>query len=320
MEKTIMPYTLIEAFRKLDNIYECRLLGWILAKAQSVLKLYNKDLGDINIEHAMNLVTLRIPTKRLLNYSDTNYTAAKKAFSLARKTIPYSREGLEMELNIIAFPQIVRENNKSYVTCVIHNELWHAMLNFSKGYRLVDLATYMKLQSKYAIVLYLLTTQQNKTQAFSLTTLRRYTGTDTNKAYGRTANFRARVLDSARAELDKQSPYSFDYEIARGTKNKEPTILITPRRREAPPATEHDKETAREAAEQRLRLDTRVVEYLRDKYSMNTKEMSVAEPLLERLGEWGRQIDFLAGIAHITAARRIENPKAYLVASLKQAI
>ena len=55
----IIPYVIIQSIAALDNIYEARLFGWVLAKAQSVLKLYNKDLAEINLQHASTALRCR---------------------------------------------------------------------------------------------------------------------------------------------------------------------------------------------------------------------------------------------------------------------
>ena len=163
--RSLVPFALIESLKCLDNIYEARLFSWIIAKAQSVLKYYNKELGSINIQFALDMARVTLPAKMLLAPGDDNYKEIPKAFSLANKTVDYvSESGNVYHLNIIAFPEYIKKpNGTSYVTFVIHNQLWHAILdNFKKGYRVVNLLDIFHLTSKYSVILYYLLSQQRQ--------------------------------------------------------------------------------------------------------------------------------------------------------------
>lgn len=321
MKDAVIPYSIVEAFRQIDNIYECRLFGWILAKAQSVLKLYNRDLGDINIEHAMNLVTFTIPARYLLNYGDNNYRNITKAFSLAGKFLYYEKDNVEMKINIIAFPTFETAGRQKRITCVIHNVLWHALLDFSKGYRLVNLPTYMNLQSKYSIVMFILVSQQTEPVTFSIQTLRRLTGTDGQKSYERSGNFFARVIEPARRELNEKSPYTFDYTAPRtGLGGRYQTITIIPKRNAAYRPAERGDGRERAIDSKRVRLDERVTDYLVNGYGMSVNECEQCENLIAQLGTWEDQIAFLERVRHAALAADVRNVKGYLVQALKNRI
>lgn len=318
MKDAFIPYSIIDAFRQIDNIYECRLFGWLIAKAQSVLKLYNKDLGEINLQYAMNLVTFTIPARYLLNAGDNNYRNIIKAFTLASKTIDYESDDVNMRLNIIAFPSMMKENGKLVVSCVIHNEMWHALLNFSKGYRLVSLQTYMRLSSKYSIVFLILISQQTTPMKYSVGYLRRLTGTEEKKAYDRTANFFAKVIDPARRELNRESPITFEYTADRsGLGGRYYDVTIIPKKnqdyRPRPADEEHNKTIER----QRVRLDERVTEYLMNNFGMRPRDCENIENMLADVGNWDDQIVLLEKVRHVAAARGVRSPAGYLVETLK---
>ena len=67
VKDSIIPYSIIGSLSKIENVYELRLFGWILAKAQSVLKLYNKNLADINLQYALDMCEITfLPALKLL--------------------------------------------------------------------------------------------------------------------------------------------------------------------------------------------------------------------------------------------------------------
>ena len=315
-QNSLIPFALIHSLASIENIFEMRLFGWILAKAQSVLKLYSRDLAEINIQHALNLVRVTIPARLLLPAGDRNYKNIEKAFTLANKTIDYEKDGRKFHLNIIAFPEFARANHRSEITFVIHNELWHAILNnFERGYRLVNLPTFMSLKSTYAAIMYLIVSQQNKPLTMKINTLRATIGA-TSRAYDRTNNLTARVLEPARAELTKFAPFTFDYELTRGGKgNGYQSIKIYPRSNDYfEPARE---EVAKECERLRSRLDERVTDYLRYKFELTACEIDRVESFVMQIGDHESQLDRLEYIADTAIRNGVRNLKGYLYTALR---
>lgn len=317
MKNSIIPYVIIKSLSQLENIHEVRLFGWVLAKAQSVLKLYNKDLGDINMQHALDMQRVTMPARYLLQTGDTNYKNISKAFSLAKKTIEYEREDRRYNLNIIAFPEYVKKGAHSYVTFVIHNELWHALLDFSKGYRIVSLPTYMKLKSTYSVIMYILCSQQREPITYHIETLKKTLGADTQKAYVRNANFFAKVLDAAKRELDDCSQYTFEYTANRAGRGGAYTMVtIIPTINKKAQRPKEDAKT-KHLEQQRVRLSQNVSDYLLYSFGMSPTEQENVERMIEQLGNEERQIQFLATIKEAACTRRVANPAGYLVQSLR---
>lgn len=321
-KQAIIPLPFVRAIAQLDNIYEVRLFGWVIAKAQSVLKLYNKDLREINIEQAMNLTRVTIPARYLLVEGDKNYNHIKKAFDLQQKKIVYERNNTEYHLNIIAFPELRKqENGALMLTFVIHNELWHALLDFSKGYRLFLMSTFMRLTSTYSIIMYILCTQQKEPIRMQLGTLRRLMGVEGKKSYNRGGNFFARCVDQAKKELDQKSPYTFDYTASKaGSSGKYDEIVIIPHKNDKTTAaeTKTEKERKEQIVILRARLDDRVKDYLQYSFGMNAREVEQVEGLVQAIDEDPlRQIGRLARIKEAAAHKRVRNFAGYLVTSLR---
>lgn len=314
----LVPYCIVKSLSMLDNIYETRLFGWLIAKAQSVLKLYNKDLSEINVEHALGLTKVTIPARYILSEGDKNYNQITKSFSLATKKIEYEKNNIIYHLNIIAFPTLIKDGRKSLLSFVVHNDMWHALLDFSKGYRLFSLDTFMKLQSKYSVIMYLIITQQSEPKTYTVETLKTILGC-TSKAYERGTNLFARVIDPARSELLEKAPWYFEYSAWKeGKRHKITTVTITPvlNKKYIVPAASEYQSTADKL---RLTLDDKVAVYIIENFAMTAKDVERIEPHLLRLGDSTQQLLFIAKIKERVSTGRVRNRAGYLVRSLQQA-
>ena len=319
MKDAIIPYNIIETFGQLSNIYEIRLMNWVIAKAQCVLKMCDKNLDQINLQYAFDQSIMRVtlPARYLLDKGSTNYHCISKAFSLADKRITYEKNDIYYHLHIIAFPEFRKDGKNKLVTFVMHREIWHSLLDFVKGYRLISLPTIMALQSTYSVVMYLLCSQQSRPITYSITRLRELTNTMDKKAYSRNSNFFAKVLDVAKAELDKKAPYSFDYTADRtGKGGAYHYVTIVPKSTHNAPHQDTDREDMLER--QRVRLHENVADYLTLNFGFTTQELESIEGVVTRLGDWQEQLLRIAELRTVVRARQIDNPKAYVVGALKR--
>lgn len=317
MKKSIVPYICIQALGCIENIFEMRLFGLIIAKAQCVQKRYNKNLDTINLQHAMDLVRVTLPARYLLQEGDNNYRNCKKAFTLAEKAFEWEYEGHIYKLNMIAFPEYHKTERGAFITFVIHNRMWLALLDFSKGHRLIELPVYMRLRSTYSVILYLLTANQKTPLTFTLDTLKKYTGCDTKKAYARNNNYISKVIDPARQELDRLAPTTFEYALQRQGRGGPYTLIkLIPRESKnySPPEdTKRDETLDR----QRVRLSPPVTDYLADTFGMTTEAMERNEEAIARIGKEPQQLDFLSEIKEHCLRKNVRNKAGYLVRALQ---
>lgn len=318
MKDAQISYIVLQSLRQLDNIYEVRLLGWVIAKAQAALKRYNKDLSHINMEHALNLVRVTLPARYLLQIGDTNYKNIPKAFTLAQKTVDYWRDGHLYKLNIIAFPEYVEKGRERYITFVIHNQLWNALLDLSQGWRLVNLPAYMRLQSTYSVIMFVIISQQTAPFTYHIDTIKRLLGADRQKAYQRTSNFIAKVINSAQKELNDYAPFTFTYTLERkGRGGGYENITITPivNKNMKPFRNESAKEKLLDA--QRIRLNDEVVTYLQNAWQLDNAAIERIENIIEQWGDYDVQIRRLAEIKETADRTRPANYAGYLMNALK---
>lgn len=313
-----VPYLIVQSMCKIDNIFEMRLLAWVLAKAQAVIKLYNKDLSEINLAHALNLVRVTLPARYLLADGDNNYRNIKKAFALAEKTIPFQQGKTIYHLNIIAMPELKKDGHNTTITFVIHNLFWHAALEFTKGYRLVNLPTMLRLKSTYSVILYMLISEHKQPLTYALPTLRELLRAN-SQSYDRSFNFAHKVLDAAKKELDAVAPWSFTYQLAAQGRGRAIThVSITPHRNDGftmPAPTEREQDLFC----QRLRIDDRVTAYMREAFDMTAKDIEKCEGYICQLGTWQQQIDHLTRIRQYVNTRNVRNVAAYVTASVQRA-
>lgn len=316
--KSIVPYIILESLGKLENVFELRLFGMVMAKAQSVQKLYNKDLTRINMQFALDVCKVQMPGRWLLQPGDNNYRNIRKAFSLAKKTISYEFEGHHLELNIIAYPEYKKVKYEGgVVEFYIHRNLWLSMLDFSKGHRLFELPVYMRLKSTYSVLLYMLVSSQKDPITLSLRYLRQLLGCDDKKAYDRSFNLVNKILEPARKELDRKAPVTFHYGLNReGRGGAYKTITIMPYKSEHYSPAEDDGR-ALGLERQRIRLDSKVVDYLQDKLDFDIKTCERWEGTIARLGDTERQLDWLEDIGQRARLSGKTNKTGYTIAALK---
>lgn len=312
----IIPYTIIKCITSLDNIYETRLFGWVLAKAQSVLKLYNKDLSEINLQHALGLTRVTLPARLLLNQGDKNYGNITKSFGLAEKKIVYEKESHVFHLNIIAFPELRKDGRNSIVTFVIHNEIWHALLDFSRGHRTFSLPAYIRLNTKYAVIMYLLVSMQTRPTSYAIGYLKHTLGVEGKSSYERGSNFVSRVLDPAREELLAKAPYYFDYSCTTsGREHKITEIIIIPQ-----PNTvkfDADPTISSQVATLRLRLDDDIRKYIQETFKLGTQPLERLEPLILKIGDKDAIMSKIAAIKEQIILRRVKNRGGYFTRSIQ---
>ena len=199
------------------SAYEKRIMYRLVEFAQDELK-------GIMIRDNMRKITptlfgreIMMPVADILrDENDQNYTIAKKAFrSLAQKGVEYEDDKIWQYTSIISNPKI--DKTKGYVIFTVLDDIWRCLLDFTKGYRKYELVTAMQLKSVYSMRMYELMSGQKRPLEFSFEDLKqRFKLKD---KYSKSNDFKRWVLDVAKKELDKSSPYSFNYiEVKEGRK------------------------------------------------------------------------------------------------------
>ena len=312
MKPSIIPYTIIKTLSSFENVYEARLFGWCIAKAQAAAKRYDKNLGQINVQFGLSAARVTFPARYLLQPGEKNYTHIRKAFSLANKTIATKT----MELNIIAFPELMKRGGELYVTFLLHQQLWYALLDFTQGYRIADLEIYMRFRSTYSAIFYLLISQQSSDYTFSIDYLKKLTGTQDRQSYSRGNNFIQKVVLVAKKELDEIAPWTFDF-VTKKDGRAIGRVAISPHiNNKYVPTDVTPREILLES--QRIAMDEKVRDYLQYNIGFNNDELEIVERYIPRGMQPLTCIDKLSQIKETAIKNRVSNIKGYIITSLQR--
>ncbi len=193
------------------SVYEKRILYRVIEAIQ--FELQGKKLNDtFIIDGLYGDKTVKIPISSfLVNEEDHNHTRIKKALTdLRNKTIEIDDKREWRLFGIIDKPVIKKYD--STVEFIIDRDIYAALLNFAKGFRKYDLKVAYEFESVYSMRFYELISEQKNKQRYPIEWLKERFKIQ-NKYTNRPSEFIRYVIEFAKKELDKKSPYSFDYEL-----------------------------------------------------------------------------------------------------------
>jgi plasmid replication initiation protein len=298
------------------SVYEKRILYRLVELNQHLLegvKLNEKIRLDHN---QVGDISYTLPISLFLKDEDkNNHKEVKKALeSLKRKELTYQDDDIWASLTIIANPKISRY--KETVTFTVDKMINDAFLDFSKGFKKYELKTAMEFESTYSMRFYELLSNQKTPINYSIDYLKEmFQLTD---KYKLTADFLRYVIEPAKKELDKCSPYSFHYDKIK-TGRKITGIRFIPIHQ---PQFEDDslkKQKVLKQMSNRWFIPKNIEDYLKYNYEFTDKEMSnnlsLFENLYNNLSE-EELLDFLVELKPLTTW--VDNPKGYLIGALKK--
>lgn len=318
--KNIIQSYIFTTARYNYSLYEKRILYRLVEYAQDDISgIKIKDHIE-RVRHNLKDVSISMPIASVLVTTEEadynkNYIEAKKACrALGRKYFEWEdlEKGEYWGDNIIYNINIKKGEGIMHFSVV--NWIWDAILDFSKGFRKFDLAIAIRLKSTYSMRFFELMSGQSKPIEFSVNELRKMFCVE-NK-YNLTADFQKRIIYSSQKELDKISPYSFEY-VPNFLRNKIISYTFYP----VFIAANQDKKLVqmeqRSKATARLQLDQRVYDYLHISFGFKTDEINKNKKVLvEGQKKIGNFIDFLASLRK--NAQASNNPKGYIIASIKR--
>jgi plasmid replication initiation protein len=195
-------------------VYEKRVLYRILEAIQ--YELEGQKIPNVELSEEFFDVVYRMPvTHFMVDGDDENYTRIKQAVKrLRERTIEIHDNGWIEFYGVIEKPKL---KERGWVTFKIDKKVHALMMNFVKGFRRYELKTAMSFKSEYSMRLYELMSGQKQPLTYTIAELKKMFGVDKNSKgkpmYKRPGDFIKRIIETAKNELDKKSPYSFEYEI-----------------------------------------------------------------------------------------------------------
>lgn len=187
---------------RLVELAQSEVNGLDFKSGRSIGKVRMSDWGEAEVT---------IPVKDILSgENDKNYERAKAAVSdLMSKIITYEDEKRYKAAHILNNVDLNKVSGSMVLK--VNSEVWSAMLDFSKGFRKYDLFLAMKLRSRYSMRIYKMISKQTEPITYTIAELRKEWNLEDK--YKKVDDFVSSTIAKAKEELDRVSPYSFDYEL-----------------------------------------------------------------------------------------------------------
>lgn len=289
-----------------------------------LIELAQKEIEGLSLKDNLRKITptnfgreITMPVQDILkDEQDKHYAIAKAAFrSLSEKHIEYEDDEIWSYTPIITAPVI--KKNCGSVKFYVFDNIWRCLLDFTKGFKKYELITAMKFKSVYAMRFYELMSGQTRPLFVALEGadgLRERFGLQGK--YKLTADFRKKVIDVAKAELDESSPYSFvAKEEKEGRKVIGWTLFPVFFEDREDPALQEQARMAKVTA--RLQLESNVYDYLKFSFDFKADEINKNKKTL--IEGQNRIPDFMGFLADLkNGARFADNPKGYVIGAIKK--
>ena len=315
--KEIIQSYILTAAKYDFSVYEKRILYRIIELMSEYTKGKKLDCQYHIQESLFGDVDIQMPTSAFLkDEKDQNYSIVKKALmDLNLKRVQFVDEERKKWylFNIIERP--VAHMKQGFVSFRIHPIMAAAFMDFSMGHRKFELKTSMQFESVYAMRFYELMSGQSKPITFGIDKLKEMFKLE--EKYKRVNDFFKYVIDPAKRELDKYSPFSFEYKINKeGKKYKSITFYPVNIPKNQDPNI--IKSNALKKISLRWSISKEIESYIKENFGITTKELELHKELLEIAN---KQLDLLGLLTekkrYISDAK---SPMGYIVAMLRERV
>lgn len=151
----------------------------------------------------------KLPLTSFMKENEQNHSLVIQSLkNLNAKLIEIEDTKNWLSFNLIERPAFNKEDGT--VSFRIHPLLADAFLDFSKGYSKYSLEVIKEFKSIFAMRFYMLFSKQTAAINYGVDTLKLMFGLE-NKYVGRNSDFENKVIKSAKKELDRICPISFNY-------------------------------------------------------------------------------------------------------------
>ena len=311
MEKIKVTYGVFDLLAQIDDIFQMRALYWVLVKAQQSIGQCDMKLGSLNLSHALEVAEIDMPASFITTDKAHAREHIRRAFALQNKDFITQYEGNAVELKAIAFPRLYKRDKQWRVRYYVHRSLWLALLDFSRGWRNLNLTTLQNIKRPTTVLIYFLIANQTSAKTYNLSQFRNYLRL--SDSYNKKSNFIDRILKPAQQELQNaDTNFTYRFQNARRGTDEE-QIIIEPHAQAAERSEAHTKA----ADEMQHDLSSEVRDYLEFNCGATPKDICQLAKLIKPSEHASDTIDKLARIktaAHRAGARNII---AYIVRALQ---
>ena len=297
---------------RLVELAQCEIRGLDFKGGTSIGKVEIGEWGDAEVI---------IPVKDILSgEEDKNYSKAKTAVrNLMGKFLEYEDERKYRATQILNEVDVDKVAGKMVIR--VNRNIWRAMLDFTKGFRKYELETAVKLHGKYSLRIYKLVSKQTEPITYTITDLRQQWGL--TEKYKKVDDFVKNTIVAAKEELDRVSPYSFDFilnaaktaEVNNGRKSRPAITSVTffPVRRMANQSTD----AVRKQVDPSMLLDRELYMMLKNKFYFDVQGIRANITLFDiAQKECDDILDFLDAIA--PSALHAGNIQGYIINAVRQ--
>ena len=323
ISKEVVESYIFSTVRHDFGIYSERLLLRLVELAQREIRGLDfkggSSIGKVEIGEWGDAEVIISVKDILSGEDDKNYSKAKTAVrNLMGRFLEYEDNEKyratqilnEVDVDKIAGKMIIRVNRN----------VWRAMLDFSKGFRKYELETAVKLRGKYSLRIYKLISKQTDPITYSIQDLRQMWGLVDK--YKKVDDFVKNTIVNAKEELDRVSPYSFDYilnaaksaDVNKGRKGRPAITSVTffPRHR----LKNESADAMRKQVDPSIMLDYQFYQMLKNKFEFDAQGIKANITLFDTAQKERDILEFLDGIA--PAALRATNVQGYVVNAIRK--
>lgn len=323
ISKEVVESYIFSTVRHDFGIYSERLLLRLVELAQREIRGLDfkggTSIGKVEIGEWGDAEVV-IPVKDILSGDDDkNYTKAKAAVrNLMGRFLEYEDDEKYRATHILNEVDVDKVAGKMIIR--VNRNVWRAMLDFSKGFRKYELETAVKLRGKYSLRIYKLVSKQSDPITYSITDLRKMWGLVDK--YKKVDDFIKNTVVAAKEELDRVSPYSFDFvlnaaksaEVNKGRKGRPAITSVTffPIRRLA----NENTDMVRKQVDPSMLLDRELYQMLKNKFDFDSQGIRANITLFDTAQRECDLLLFLDSIA--PAALRAANIQGYVINSVRK--
>ena len=323
ISKEVVESYIFSTVRHDFGIYSERLLLRLVELAQREIRGLDfkggSSIGKVEIGEWGDAEVIISVKDILSGEDDKNYSKAKTAVrNLMGRFLEYEDNEKyratqilnEVDVDKIAGKMIIRVNRN----------VWRAMLDFSKGFRKYELETAVKLRGKYSLRIYKLISKQTDPITYSIQDLRQMWGLVDK--YKKVDDFVKNTIVNAKEELDRVSPYSFDYilnaaksaDVNKGRKGRPAITSVTffPIHR----LKNESADAMRKQVDPSIMLDYQFYQMLKNKFEFDAQGIKANITLFDTAQKECDILEFLDGIA--PAALRAANVQGYVVNAIRK--
>lgn len=297
------------------SVYEKRILYRLIELFQALTKGQKLNEKVIVTKDLFNVSVVTMPIAMFLNgEDDKNHFRIKKAIeSLENKKFTYEDNKTWEIIRILSEPII--DKYKEFVTFRINSKIVDAFLDFSKGFSKYELATAMEFESVYAMRFYELLSGQTKPIIYTIENLKIMF--QIQDKYTRVNDFFRKVIDPAKKELDKSSPYSFEFTPIK-TGRKITSIKFYPAYQPNNRDMRIEAKKLQKNTSIRWDLDIMTINYLKENYVFSDTEIQNNRDLFVNAQNSGK-LDLMYFLSEQKRnAETKKNPKGWIINAIKK--